>query len=92
MHPAFRAGELAAGALANLLVWDNEHPSMWPEEGLGTLAMGDTTQAIYAMWVVGSEVGSAGDFHRSVVDSDAYRDTLQEAEERRCRLALSGWL
>lgn len=86
IHPAFRAGEIAAGALANLLVWDQDHPAFWPDEGLGTLAMGDTTQAIHAMWVAGREVGHAGDFHRSVVESDLYRDTLAEAESRRHRV------
>ncbi|MEE2775652.1 MAG: amidohydrolase family protein, partial [Acidobacteriota bacterium] len=86
LHPAFTAGNLAPGTLANLVVWDDDHPSFWPAPGLGTLAMGDTTQAIHAMWVAGREVGRAGDFHRSLVDSDAYRDALAEAEGRRRRI------
>ncbi|MDX1383979.1 MAG: amidohydrolase family protein, partial [Thermoanaerobaculia bacterium] len=85
-HPGFRTGVIAEGALANLLVWDLDHPAFWPDEGLGALAMGDTTQAIHAMWVAGAEIGTAGDFHRSLVASGAYRDALAEAESRRRRL------
>jgi 5-methylthioadenosine/S-adenosylhomocysteine deaminase len=83
LHPVLRAGVLEAGALANLLVWDPEHPSMWPGAGLSTLAMGDTTQAIHAMFVAGREVGQAGDFHRSLVESERYREALREADRRR---------
>jgi cytosine/adenosine deaminase-related metal-dependent hydrolase len=83
LHPALRAGVLEPGALASFLVWDPDHPSMWPEAGLATLAMGDTTQAIHAMFVAGREIGQAGDFHRSVVQSDAYRRAATDAEQRR---------
>ncbi|HVR29210.1 MAG TPA: amidohydrolase family protein, partial [Thermoanaerobaculia bacterium] len=82
-HPALRAGVLEADALANLLVWNPDHPAMWPEAGLSTLAMGDTTQAIHAMFVAGREIGEAGDFHRSLVESDAYRRALEHASRRR---------
>jgi cytosine/adenosine deaminase-related metal-dependent hydrolase len=85
-HPALRAGALEPGALANVVVWDPEHPSMWPEAGLATLAMGDTTQAIHAMFVAGREIGEAGDFHRSVVESDGYRRALADATRCRQRL------
>jgi 5-methylthioadenosine/S-adenosylhomocysteine deaminase len=85
-HPAMRAGVLEPGALANLVVWDPDHPSMWPEAGLSTLAMGDTTQAIHALFVAGREIGQAGDFHRSLVESDGYRRALDDATRRRERL------
>jgi 5-methylthioadenosine/S-adenosylhomocysteine deaminase len=85
-HSALRAGVLEPGALANVVVWDSAHPSMWPEAGLSTLAMGDTTQAIHAMFVAGREIGQAGDFHRSVVESDDYRSALAEATRRRERV------
>ena len=83
LHPAFTAGEIAPGALANLVVWDTQHPSMWPDHApLRTLAMGDTTQAIHAMYVMGREIGQPGAFHASVVASEGYRAALAEASER----------
>lgn len=83
-HPAFRAGVLEERALANLLVWDLEHPAFWPERpGLNALAMGDTTQAIHAMYVAGRLIGEAGDFHRSLLESDDYRRSLEQATKRR---------
>jgi cytosine/adenosine deaminase-related metal-dependent hydrolase len=87
LHPALRAGVLEPGALASLVVWDADHPSMWPEAGLSTLAMGDTAQAIHALFVAGREIGAAGDFQRSLVESDEYRRALEEASRRRQRLA-----
>jgi len=83
LHPAIRAGIIEEGALANVVVWDADHPSMWPEAGLSTLAMGDTTQAIHAMFVAGREVGEAGDFHRSLLESERYREASGEANRRR---------
>lgn len=87
LHPAFVAGEIVPGALANLVVWDLDHPSMWPEHApFRTLAMGDTTQAIHTMFVMGRQVGKAGDFHRSLVQGEAYRAAVAEASERLARL------
>jgi len=82
-HPGMRAGVIQGGALANLLVWDTEHPSLWPNEDLlRVIAMGDTTGAIHAMYVAGRSVGEAGDFHRSIRESEAYREAHREAEKR----------
>ena len=78
-----RAGVLEEGAFASFVVWDADHPSMWPEAGLSTLAMGDTTPAIHAMFVAGREIGEAGEFHRSVVESEDYRRASEEASRRR---------
>lgn len=87
LHPGFVAGEITPGALANLLVWDTHHPSMWPGHApFRTLSMGDTTQAIHAMFVMGREVGRAGSFHASLVESDGYRDAVGEASDRLGRL------
>ena len=86
LHRGLRAGVLETGALANLVVWNADHPVMWPEGGLATLAMGDTTAAIHAMFVAGHEVGEAGDLHRSLIDSDAYRGAIVDATRRRERL------
>lgn len=82
-HPSVRAGVIQPGALANILVWDVEHPSLWPNEDLlRVIAMGDTTGAIHAMYVAGRPVGEPGDFHRSIRQSGAYREAHREAEAR----------
>jgi cytosine/adenosine deaminase-related metal-dependent hydrolase len=81
------AGEIVPGAIANLVVWDLDHPTMWPEHApFRTLAMGDTTQAIHTMFVMGRQVGKAGDFHRSLIQGEAYRAAVAEASERLARL------
>ena len=83
MHPKFHAGLIAVNGLANLLVWDLEHPAFWPPVNpLRNLAMADPMGAIHAMYVAGREVGAAGDFHRSLLASDGYREARIEADER----------
>jgi len=83
LHPGLPCGVLASGTLANVLIWDTDHPSFWPAtDPLRALAYGDTTPAIHAMWVAGKPIGTAGDFARSLVQSDEYREARKEAEER----------
>ena len=83
LHPARTVGVIEPNALANLTVWDTEHPAFWPEQDLlRALALGDTTQAIHALFVAGKQVGIAGDFVRSVLGSAEYRDSRREAERR----------
>ena len=83
LHPAVRVGTLEAGALANISIWDVDHPCFWPDrEGLRTLALGDTTQALHALFVAGRSVGEAGRFHQSLVKSGAYAEALLEANDR----------
>ena len=83
LHPTFRCGDLVAGAQANVVVWDLDHPSFWPAtDPLRALAYGDTSAAIHAMMVAGKRIGVDGDFARSLVTSDAYREALREANAR----------
>lgn len=83
LHPAFVAGVLVPGALANLVVWNHEHPSMWPLHDVHrSLAFGDTAGAIHAMFVCGKEIGRAGDYHASVLESVEYREATTEATAR----------
>jgi 5-methylthioadenosine/S-adenosylhomocysteine deaminase len=83
LHPGFTAGVLAPGALANLVVWNREHPSMWPLHDVHrALAFGDTAGAVHAMFVGGREIGRAGDFHASVLESADYLAARAEATER----------
>ncbi len=89
-HPKFRAGVIAPGALANLLVLDLEHPAMWPaHEPLQALAMADTAPAIWAMFVAGRAIGSPGAFHESILRSDEYREAHREARDRLAKLDLT---
>ncbi len=83
LHPAFTAGVIAPGALANLIIWEREHPAFWPGlHPLRTLALGDTTQAIHQMMVAGRWIGEAGDYHRSLMTSPDYLASRREASER----------
>lgn len=83
LHPGFRAGALQPGALANIVVWDPDHPSLWPGADVQRgLAMGDTSGAIHAMYVMGRPLGVAGDFADSLLASHSYQDARQEAEDR----------
>lgn len=83
MHPAFEAGSIKVGALANLITWDMHHPHMWPAtHPHRALAMGDTTQAIANMMTLGKWLGTHHNYHRSILDSEAYRDAHREANAR----------
>lgn len=82
-HPKFKAGEIAQGALANIIIWDTQHPAFWPPvDLLRNLAMGDTTGAIYNMYIAGKKLGTDGDFTRSLLDSDDYKEAHEEANTR----------
>lgn len=90
LHPRLRAGVLAEGALANLLVIDLDHPSLWPaHDPLAVLTMADVAPAIHAMYVAGRAIGQAGDFARSITQSDDYRAAREEASARLAALDLS---
>ena len=80
MHAKVAVGSIRPGALANLIAWDLDHPSMWPTTNpLRTLAMADTIGAIETMWVAGNEIGD-------IRASDAYRQSRIEADERLAKL------
>jgi cytosine/adenosine deaminase-related metal-dependent hydrolase len=83
MHPKFRVGQIAVNALANLIVWDTEHPAFWPPVNpLRNLAMSDPIGGIHALIVAGKWVGTPGDFHRSLWQSDDYAAARTEANDR----------
>ncbi|KAB8030693.1 amidohydrolase family protein [Fluviispira multicolorata] len=82
-HPKFKAGSIEINALANLTVWDIDHPSFWPPNNLQrSLSMGDTTGAIHNMCIKGKWVGKNGQFTHSILTSDKYKQSLKEANER----------
>ena len=81
MHPAFVAGVIAPGALANLVVWDTEHPGFWPGNApLQSLAYGDVTGAIWGMMTLGKWLGEKGDFAQSLLRSQSYMQARQSAQ------------
>jgi 5-methylthioadenosine/S-adenosylhomocysteine deaminase len=83
MHPKFRAGVIEPGALANLVLFDPDHPALWPgEDPLRLLAYADASAAIVGMMLCGRWRGTPGAFRESILD-DHYRDALAEAHARR---------
>ena len=83
LHPAFRAGVLAPGALASLAVWDALHPRLWPlGDPLRALTHGDVDGALRALFVAGREIGERGDVAGGIQRSDAYRAHREEADRR----------
>ena len=83
LHPAFRCGCVREGELANLVVYDPDHPAFWPgSDPLRALAYADTSGAIEWMMVAGSFLGERGRFHQSILRSEPYRAALDEANQR----------
>mmetsp|Transcript_12999 Transcript_12999/g.29499 ORF Transcript_12999/g.29499 Transcript_12999/m.29499 type:complete len:489 (+) Transcript_12999:52-1518(+) len=90
LHPRFRAGVIESGALANLLIWDMDHPCLWPGVDIvHSLVMCDATKGIDGMLVCGKWLGrppeAAGADARwveSIRSSTKYLDSLSEATER----------
>lgn len=83
MHPAVRCGVIAPDALANLIVWDRRHPSLWPAaDPLRALALDDATPAIDGLMIGGRWIGERGRFAQSLRESANYRAAFEEAERR----------
>ena len=83
MHPQLKLGRIQQGYRANLLIFDVDHPSFWPRtDVLRALCLSDTGAAIWGMLVNGRWVGRRGEFQQSILGSEAYRETLREADER----------
>jgi 5-methylthioadenosine/S-adenosylhomocysteine deaminase len=88
MHPRATAGVLEPGALANVLVWDTEHPALWPaHDPFAALVMADATKALHTMYAAGRAVTAEGE-HAAIAHTDGYREALREARERLARLDL----
>ncbi|RDB37100.1 MAG: hypothetical protein DCC88_01765 [Spirobacillus cienkowskii] len=82
-HKSFKAGLIKPNYLANLIIWDLNHPSMWPGENVTRcLVMGDTTGAIYNMCIGGKWLGKNGAFCQSIIESKNYKESLLEANSR----------
>lgn len=82
LHPQHRAGVIAPGALANLTVWDTDHPAMWP--GLDphrALATGDVSGALVRMMTRGAWLSTRGE-HAALARTEAWRAARVEARAR----------
>eukprot|EP00927_Polykrikos_kofoidii_P036758 TRINITY_DN31026_c0_g1_i1.p1 TRINITY_DN31026_c0_g1~~TRINITY_DN31026_c0_g1_i1.p1 ORF type:complete len:514 (+),score=93.96 TRINITY_DN31026_c0_g1_i1:162-1703(+) len=90
LHPSFRAGVIEPGALANIVIWDVDHPNLWPASDiLHSLVMCDTAAAIDGMMVAGRWIGRSpqsnvidGSWHGSVLRSTAFVAARKEATKR----------
>ena len=80
--PELGLGEIRAGALANIAVWDLQHPALWPaRDPLRALTFGDATPALHSLLVAGRWIGEVGDV-RSLLRQEVVRDWVREATER----------
>ncbi|MBT6433683.1 MAG: amidohydrolase family protein [Deltaproteobacteria bacterium] len=83
MHPDLPVGKIQNGYRANIVVWDPEHPSLWPcLDVLQTLSMADASKGIYQMMTSGQWRGTAGHYSESIVESDDYKEARTEASLR----------
>ena len=82
LHPQLQAGQIAPGHLANLVIWDLNDPSIWPSRSLHTIAMGDTSRAIYQMICNGVFMGNDGQFESGIRHSTKFQEHLTEAKAR----------
>ncbi len=89
MHPKLPVGALESGALANLVVLDPDHPTMWPcRDPLRNLVMCDVAPAISWMMTRGQWIGTRGRFRESLLEGD-YGEALAEASRRLQLLGLA---
>ena len=83
LHPSFRAGVIAEGALANLAVWNLDTPELWPAtDPLRALAFSNLAHALRQLIVMGRPLGEDGAFASSLLASAGYREALREANAR----------
>ena len=83
MHPRLPVGRVAPGHLANLVLWDLNHPATWPAPlPLRSIAMSDATPAIQHVMIQGEWKGERGHFQQSILSSPDYREAREEADRR----------
>ncbi len=82
-HPRQLTGTLAPGALANLAVWDAEHPVFWPAlDPLRAIVLGNASAALLHVMTRGEWRGERGRFAQSLRRSELYRAHREEASQR----------
>lgn len=89
LHPRVKAGVLESGALANLIVWELEHPATWPApDPLHALCYSTPSggAAIHNLMTMGQWRGESGRYVQSVVGSGEYKAAKTEADARLAEL------
>ncbi|MEE2755330.1 MAG: amidohydrolase family protein [Myxococcota bacterium] len=83
IHPKVKCGQLRAGHLANLTVWNLEHPAIWPANDIQrSLAYADAAQALHGVMTKGVWRGKLGNFANSILNSDDFKQAQAEAVRR----------
>ena len=82
MHPQTKVGVIEPNHLANLVVWDHEHPCLWPFSSSRSFAFTDSTQAILNMMVAGKWVGDFSEYQNSLKEQSLYKHALSESKKR----------
>jgi 5-methylthioadenosine/S-adenosylhomocysteine deaminase len=83
LHPALPVGQIAAGQLANLVIWDLNHPGLWPApDPLRALALSDAAPAIQQMMIRGRWIGERGNYSNSLLNSPDFLEHRKEADAR----------
>jgi cytosine/adenosine deaminase-related metal-dependent hydrolase len=87
LHPGLPVGAVEVGAIANLCVWDLDHPALWPGVApLRSLVWCDATPALYGVLLQGCWLGEPGDLQGSVRRSPEWLEARREADARLARL------
>ncbi len=82
LDPRWPTGAIEAGRVANLCVWEAEHPAFWPTiDPLRALAMGSPLPALRDHLVAGSSIGGH-DGVRGLTDLPEVREAAAEARRR----------
>jgi hypothetical protein len=75
-------GDIAKGALANLIVLENDTPEAWPMlSPLRQLSFGDMSGTLHAHFVQGQLLGTLGYMRQSVLQSEEYKRTVAFASK-----------
>lgn len=79
LHPQLPAGLLSKGYLANVAIYDTWHPAMWPgTDPLQALVYGQCSGALHGLILQGQWIGERGMFQASLLNSDTYRQAVED--------------
>lgn len=85
LHPEAKVGVIEKGALANICVWDSEHPALWPNSNpLHSLCFNNTQAALNRIMICGEwKIDGAGDLNGRIMRDPRTREWLAEATAKR---------
>lgn len=88
LHNQANVGLIAEGALANICVWNPDHPALWPNDSiLHTLCYSNTSPALNRIMTCGQwRIDGAGDLNGRIMRDPRTMVWLQEAQQRRTEL------